>query len=110
VGQVVLTAPQVNVPNGWVYSTTAVDKAGHAPTSHYLFQACPVLKQFSKPQASAAQLQACLTRLTSTFHTVVTYQPPSRFWSFQWAEMGIFLAAALALCGFTYWWLRRQYA
>jgi hypothetical protein len=111
-GQVVLTAPQVNVPNGWVYSTTAVDKAGHAPTSHYLFQACPVLKQFSKPQSSpsAAPLQACITRLTSTFHTVVAYQPPSRFWSFQWAEMGIFLAAALALCGFTYWWLRRQYA
>ena len=25
------------------------------------------------------------------------------------AEMGIFLAAALALCGFTYWWLRRRY-
>jgi hypothetical protein len=110
VGQVVLTAPQVNVPNGWVYSTTAVDKAGHAPTSHYLFQACPVLKQFSKPQASAAQLQACITRLTSTFHTLVAYQPPSRFWSFQWAEMGIFLAGALALCGLTYWWLRRQYA
>ena len=111
VGQVVLTAPQVNVPNGWVYSTTAVDKAGHAPTSHYLFQACPVLKQFSKPQGpSAAQLQACLTRLTSTFHTVVAYQPASRFWPFQWAEMGIFLAAALALCGFTYWWLRRRYA
>ena len=110
VGQVVLTAPQVNVPNGWVYSTTVVDKAGHAPTSHYLFQACPVLKQFSKPQASAAQLQACITRLTSTFHTVVAYQPARRFWSFQWAEMGIFLAAALALCGFTYWWLRRQYA
>jgi hypothetical protein len=110
VGQVVLTAPQVSVPNGWVYSTTAVDKAGHAPTSHYLFQACPVLKQFSKPQASAAQLQACITRLTSTFHTLVAYQPPSRFWSFQWAEMGIFLAGALALCGLTYWWLRRQYA
>jgi len=110
-GQVVLTAPQVNVPNGWVYSTTAVDKAGHAPTSHSLFQACPVLKQFSKPQSSqTAQLQACITRLTSTFHTIVAYQPPSRFWPFQWAEMGIFLAAALALCGFTYWWLRRQYA
>jgi hypothetical protein len=111
VGQVVLTAPQVNVPNGWVYSTTAVDKAGHAPTSHYLFQACPVLKQFSKPQwPSAAQLQACITRLPSTFHTVLAYQPASRFWPFQWAEMGIFLAGALALCGLTYWWLRRQYA
>jgi len=97
--------------NGWVYSTTAVDKAGHAPTSHYLFQACPVLKQLSKPQSSSsAPLQACLTRLASTFHTVLAYQPASRFWPFQWAEMGIFLAAALALCGFTYWWLRRQYA
>jgi hypothetical protein len=36
------------------------------------------------------------------------YQPANRFWPFQWAEMGIFLAAALALCGLTYWWLRRQ--
>jgi hypothetical protein len=32
---------------------------------------------------------------------VVTYQPASRFWPFQWAEAGIPLAAALALCGFT---------
>jgi hypothetical protein len=88
-----------------VYSTSAVDKAGQAPTSHYLFQACPVLKQLSKPP-----FQACITRLSSTLHTVVTYQPGSRFWPFQWAEMGIFLAGALALCGLTYWWLRRQYA
>jgi len=101
----------VSVPNGWVYSTTAVDKAGHAPTSHYLFQACPVLKQLSKPQLpSAGQLQACLTRLTSTFHTVLAYQPANRFWPFQWAEMGLFLVAALALCGFTHLWLRRRYA
>jgi len=90
-----------------VYSTTAVDKAGHASTSHYLLQACPVLKQLS---GSAAQLQACITRLSSTLHTVVNYQPGSRFWPFQWAEMGIFLAGALALCGLTYWRLRRQYA
>jgi ABC-2 family transporter len=113
VGQVILTAPQVSIPNGWVYSTTALDKAGHAPTSQYLLQACPALKQLSNPQRSspsAAPLQACITKLTSTFHTIVAYQPPSRFWPFQLAEMGIFLAAALALCGFTYWWLRRQHA
>jgi ABC-2 family transporter protein len=111
VGQVVLTAPYVNVPNGWVYTTTVVGKAGHAPTSHYLFQACPVLKQLSRPQLPpTAQLQACATRLSSTLHTILTYQPASRFWPFQWAEMGIFLVASLALCGLTYWWLRRQYA
>jgi hypothetical protein len=109
-GQVLLTAPQVNLPNGWVYSTAVVDKAGHAPTSHYLFQACPVLKRLSTPQLpSSTQFQACITRLSSAIHTVVAYQPGSRFWLFQWAEMGIFLAAALALCGLSYWWLRRQY-
>jgi hypothetical protein len=117
-GEIALTAPQVNVPNGWVYSTTAADKAGHAPTSHYLFQACPVLEQASKQFAASAantpvakpQLNGCITRLSATFHTILTYQPASRFWPFQWAEMGIFLAAALALCGLTYWWLRRHYA
>lgn len=112
VGQVVLTAPQVSVPNGWVYSTTVVDKSGRAPTSHYLFHACPVLKQLfvGQKSPSAAQIQACITRLTSSVHTVLAYQPASRFWPFQWAEMGIFLAGALALCGLAYWWLRRQYA
>ena len=111
-GQVVLTAPQVSIPNGWVYSTTVVDKAGHGPTSHYLLQACPTITQLSNPQTSpsAAPLQACITRVSSTFHTVIAYQPPSRFWPLQWAEMGVFLAAALALCGFTYWWLRREYS
>jgi hypothetical protein len=111
VGEAVLTAPQVNVPNGWVYSTSAVDRAGHLATSRYLLQTCPALNQLPNSKAtSPAPLQSCLTRLASTFHTVVAYQPPSRFWPFQWAEMGIFLAAALALCGLSYWWLRRQYA
>ena len=118
VGEVVLTPPRVNVPNGWVYSTAAVDKAGHAPTDHELFQACPVLKQVSEQLAagrtpagpSTAQVHACAAKLSTTFHTVLTYQPASRFWPFQWAEMGIFLAAALVLCGLTFWWLRRQYA
>ncbi|HTX01443.1 MAG TPA: hypothetical protein VMD59_21845 [Acidimicrobiales bacterium] len=43
-------------------------------------------------------------------HTVVTYQPGSRFWPLQWAEMGIYLAAAVAICVLAGWWLRHQYA
>jgi hypothetical protein len=74
-------------------------------------RACPALEQLSKPQtSSASQLQACLTRLASAFHADVAYQPPSRFWPFQWAEMGIFLAAALTLCGLTYWCLQSRLA
>ena len=60
--------------------------------------------------SEATQFGACVDKLSKTLHTLVTYQPGSRFWPFQWAEMGVFLAAALALCGLTYWWLRRQYA
>jgi hypothetical protein len=110
----------VTIPNGWVYSTNVVDKLGHAPTSQYVFDTCRAFFQ-QPPQAppsggkgaAASQVDlyvSCVRRLSSTLHTVVTYQPGSRFWPFQWAEMGVFLAAALVLCGLTYWWLRRQYA
>jgi hypothetical protein len=95
-GHVVLTAPQVSIPNGWVYSTSVVDKAGHAPSSGYLFRVCPVLRHLANQQfsASTAPFQSCLTKLGSIFHTSVSYQPASRFWPLQWAETGIFLGRA----------------
>jgi len=36
----------------------------------------------------------------------VTYQPASRYWAFQWVETAIYLALALALAGFCFWWIR----
>lgn len=112
-GMVSLTPPVVKIPNGWVYSTAVVDKSGHTLTGQYVFQACPALGQLHSAGPAAqplAALRACQNTLSATFHTVVTYQPASRFWPFQWAELGIFVAAALALCALGYWWLRRQYA
>lgn len=41
-------------------------------------------------------------------HVAVTYQPVSRYWSFQWAETGIYLALALALAGLCFWRLTRR--
>ena len=127
-GTVSLNPPYVNTPNGWVHSTAVVNKTGHAPSSQYLLRVCPAIGQLPGggdvssvgkhavagpgpgPGPGSGGFQACISKLSATLHTVVTYQPASRFWPFQWAEMGIFLAAALALCGLTYWWLRRQYA
>jgi hypothetical protein len=37
----------------------------------------------------------------------VTYQPASRYWLLQWYETAIYLALALALAGFCFWWIRR---
>jgi ABC-2 family transporter protein len=107
-----LIPPLVRIPNGWVYSATVVDGSGHALTSQGLAQACPALGQVVKAGPSGGPptaVHACIDRLAATFHTLVTYQPASRFWPFQWAETGIFLVAALALCGLAWWWLRRQY-
>jgi hypothetical protein len=39
---------------------------------------------------------------------VATYQPASRYWLLQWAEMPIYLVLALVLAGFCFWWIRRR--
>jgi hypothetical protein len=38
------------------------------------------------------------------------YQPAGRFWLFQAIETGIFTALALALVGFSVWWIRKRIA
>lgn len=105
-----LAPPRITIPSDWVLSTAVVDRAGHALTRQHLVDACPAYGQRPDPATIQSAHAACISKLSATFHTVVTYQPGRRFWPFQWAETGIFLAAALVLCGFTYWWLRRSHA
>jgi hypothetical protein len=38
----------------------------------------------------------------------VTYQPASRYWTFQWVETAIYLALALTLAGSGFWWINRN--
>jgi hypothetical protein len=108
---IALRPPEVNLPNAWVYSAAIADNAGNPPSQHVVDQTCPTLIQVAQSgHLTKADFQTCLGNLSATYHTVVTYQPASRFWLFQWAELGIFLAAALALCGLAFWWVRRHYA
>lgn len=108
---IALRPPEINLPNAWVYHAQVVDSAGSPPDQHVIEATCPALVQVAQSgRLTQADFQACIDKLSGTYHTVVTYQPASRFWPFQWAETGIFLAAAVALCGVTYWWIRRHYA
>lgn len=111
-GTVSVVPGDAHIPGAWVYSAAIVDRAGHPPTQQQLDQACPALGQLSQPGhlIGPDDFKTCTDNLSATFHTVVSYQPASRFWLFQWAETGIFLAAALLLCGLTYWWINRRYA
>jgi hypothetical protein len=82
-------------PGAWVISDSIVDKAGHSVAGSFLNQgAC--LQSRSAP--------ACIGNLRE----VLASQPASRYWAFQWYEMAIFLALALVMAGFCFWWIRHR--
>ena len=78
----------------WITSVQVIDAAGHV-ASNVNTAACG---NESPP--------ACL----STLHLrlLISYQPASRYWAFQWAETAIYLALALALAGYCFWSIRRR--
>ena len=60
-------------------------------------------------ESTASTFQACGAALGRLhLRQVVTYQPASRYWDFQWIETGVFLALALALAGFCFWRVRQR--
>ena len=104
--------------DAWVYSTQVLDKAGHALTNAFLTKTCPsiggpaVVNEGSGrtqvPVDKQHALQDCVARVSAVYHEVVTYQPASRYWRFQWYETGLYLALAVALAGLCVWWVRRR--
>ena len=90
-----VTAPATATrPGDWLLSTQTIDRAGH------------VLNVTNVKPCLGPHVQACQAALgTMHLRDVITYQPASRFWAFQWYESAIFLALAVALAGFSAWWL-----
>ena len=94
-----------------------MDKAGKPATTNVLHQflvrECPRIVTPPSGRSpfgpgDSTDFQNCLTKLTARFHEMVTYQPADRYWAFQWYETAIFLALALILVAFCFWWLRRS--
>jgi hypothetical protein len=56
-----------------------------------------------------AMLKAMTTCLNS-FHlqSLFTYQPASRFWMFQWYELGSYVVLSTLLAVLSVWWIRRR--
>jgi hypothetical protein len=115
-------AKGANSPNSLVFNTVVVGKHGATLSSQWLATHCANLLIRGAPVSGHAKVgiktsgptshafNECVTKIVANFHLVLTYQPASRFWSFQWIEVGIFLAVAIALCTFSYWWLRQRVA
>jgi ABC-2 family transporter protein len=88
--------------SGWTLSNTTTDASGHTFHGPADMSVCG---------RDAGTPKECLNWLASQhLQHNVSYLPESRFWALQFAESGIFVAAALLLVGFTFWWLRRRTA
>lgn len=110
-----------NLPNAWIYSEHIVDSAGHGLTPATVAASCPSLPfPGSGPAGSGGRvagpvpggiqdaLESCVTKLSATYHEVVTYQPANRYWTLQWGETLVYFVAALAIAGFCFWWIRHR--
>jgi hypothetical protein len=107
-------------PRSWTLSNHLVDGSGHRVGSGqlaaFLREHCPDvhLPPPPGPGDGVARVvgrdtgRECLSRVASSFHALVTYQPADRYWAFQWLEAGIFVALALAAAAGCYWWVTRR--
>jgi hypothetical protein len=125
-GPFTLLPSDPTLPDAWIYSTHIVDRGGHALTPQFVASACPTLGagqaagapppaaahavRVPAPAGAEAALQACVRKVGVTFHEVVTYQPGSRYWAFQWYELAIYVGAALIGSGACIWWVRGRHA
>ena len=96
-GSPMTVTESVNLPGAWVLSNQIITPSGHVftgPAPRICFSGTG---------------QACLNYVGRLhLRQLVTYQPASRYWAFQWYETAIFLALALALAGACFWWVRRR--
>ena len=97
--------------NSWTLSSHVVTKSGQVPSpaqlAAFVDQYCSTVGATALTGPSTGP-QACITHATKTFRLLVTYQPANRYWTFQWLESGIFLAAAIVAAIGCYWWVTRH--
>jgi hypothetical protein len=88
----------VNIPGAWIIANQTLTPAGQQFTG-------PATAACARDSASPA-CQASIGRLH--LRHVVIYEPGTRYWALQWYETAIYLAAALALAGVCFAWVRRR--
>ena len=98
-GHFIQVGAAVDLPGAWVLGKQMVTPGGQVFTG-------PAPAACMSNTAPFTECEAALGRLD--LRQLVTYQPASRYWAFQWYETGIFLVLAGALCGYCAWLIRRR--
>ncbi|HEY1640093.1 MAG TPA: ABC transporter permease [Streptosporangiaceae bacterium] len=82
----------------WIYSVQVLTPAGRPYVSGPAPRSC-----------TGGDFRTCLQAISQLhLRQIVTFQPASRFWAFQWYETGLFILAAVALAAACVWWIRRR--
>ena len=125
--------PPAYIPGAWAFSPLScfdvasckIITAYGRPASSSPAQACGQLSSPAAPGRSPRSSQAApqppdrrpgnggaCTAYIDRLHLrqVVTYQPASRYWAFQWYETAIVTGLAIALTGFCFWRVRHRLA
>ena len=98
-GRFIKVGAAVDLPGAWILGQQMVTPGGHAFTG-------PAPAACMSNTAPFSECEAALGRMN--LRQLVTYQPASRYWAFQWYETGLFLVLAGALCGCCAWLIRRR--
>jgi ABC-type transport system involved in multi-copper enzyme maturation permease subunit len=94
--------PAAAPPGAWVISSSQLTTPDGRASSSEPAGPCGT---------SSASAQACNDYIESLrLRQTATYQPASRYWAFQWIETAIYLTLALALAGFSFWWINRNHS
>jgi hypothetical protein len=118
-----LIAKGAGPPDLWTVSSQIVTNNGHVASqgqlAGFVHQYCPNVGLGAGPSGGGVPVpqpggpgadagRACLQHAAQTFRLLITYQPASRYWTFQWLETGIFLALALFCAVGCFWWITRR--
>lgn len=123
-GPVALQADAPDIPNAWVQSSHLVTSSGHFAT---FAERVAFVKQYCAAAVSAIPpppggggigkpvrgpgpegILACRQKAAETYHVLVSYQPAGRWVTFQWVELGIFVALAMLALAGCFWWVTRR--
>jgi ABC-2 family transporter protein len=99
---------EVKAPdNGdWLLSGETVDASGKVVDDIKVSLTSGPCAMNGNPEERMSQCFAEINRLG--YRAQLVYHDSSRFWPFQWIETGIYVAVALGLAGFSFWWTRRR--
>jgi ABC-type transport system involved in multi-copper enzyme maturation permease subunit len=107
-----LVTKSLNVPStAWVVNQHWATKVGQTvsqTTLYQVLQGAPALVDGKGGGPNLHSLAAWQYLVKHGYVQVTSYQPPSRFWLFQWIESGWLLVLAAVLISISVWMVRRR--